>query len=190
MKDDARVVPNFEEQFQVLDQAINSSTVLSKLKTDKPSVISATAPTFSHATSCINMSKENQGLNNEEVRYGVDSLEAIRIEEFNVSRNTTPKKKKSTRGRPRKYSKGDFLYTENTSPLFSRSSSQATCTPKKTWKRIVDKKENSSEKEIAGPDLGEKRKIADIDRKEDHSLEGQKRKKLEVCSTTLTMEVA
>ena len=72
-------VPNFEEQLQVLAQAINSSLVLSKLKTDKPGVVSTTAPTFSNATSCINLSKENQELNNEEVRYDVDSLEAIRI---------------------------------------------------------------------------------------------------------------
>ena len=62
--------------------------------------------------------------------------------------------------------------------------------PKKHGNALLIKKENSSEKEIAGPDLGEKRKIADIDRKEDHSLEGEKRKKLEVCSTTLTTEVA
>ena len=33
VKDDARVVPNFEEQLQVLDHAINSSPVLSNLKT-------------------------------------------------------------------------------------------------------------------------------------------------------------
>ena len=140
MKDDARVVPNFEEQFQVLDQAINSSTVLSKLKTDKPSVISATAPTFSHATSCINMSKENQGLNNEEVRYGVDSLEAIRIEEFNVGRNTTPKKKKSTRGRPRKYSKGDFLYTETQVLYFQEALLRQPVLPKKHGNALLIKK--------------------------------------------------
>ena len=46
------------------------------------------------------------------------------------------------------------------------------------------------EKAVAGPDLGEMRKIVDIDKKEDHSLEGENRKKLEVCSTALTTEVA
>ena len=164
--------------------------MLSNLKTDKPGVVLATARIFSHAKSCMNVSKENQGLNNEEVKYDVDSLEAIRIKEFNIGQNSTPREKKSTCGRPRKYSQGDFLNIENTSPVFSRSSSKATHTPKKTWKRIADKKEISAEKAVAGPNLGEKRKNADIDRKEDHSLEGKKRKKLEVCSTTLTAKVA
>jgi len=103
VKDDARVVLNLEEQLHILDHAINSFPVLSNLKIDKPSVVSATAPIFSHAKSCINVSKESQGLNNEKVKYDVDSLEAIRVEEFNVGRNSTPKEKKSTRGRPRKY---------------------------------------------------------------------------------------
>ena len=100
--------------------------------------------------------KENQGLTRDEVRYDVDSLETIQIEEFNVGRNNTLKEKKGTHGRPRKYSKGDLFYTENTNPLFSSSSSLATCIPKRTGKRIVDKKENYAEKEVADPDLGER----------------------------------
>nr|POE91612.1 hypothetical protein CFP56_25654 [Quercus suber] len=218
VKDDARVVSNFEEQLQALDHAINSSPELSNLKTDKPGVVSTATPIFSHAKSCINVSKEiqglnkeevrydvdsmeaivagvvpifslakscinvskeSQGLNKEEVRYDVDSLEAIQIEEFNVGQNSTLKEKKSTRGRPRKYPQGELLNTENTSPIYSRNSSQTTRTPKKTWKRIVDKKEIYAEKVVASLDISEKRKIAAIDRMEDHSPEGEKRKKLE-----------
>ena len=104
-----------------------------------------------------------------------------------MGRNNTPKEKKGTHGRPRKYSKGDLFYTENTNPLFSSSSSLATHIPKRTLKRIVNKKENYAEKEVADPDLGERRKVADIDSKEDHSFEGEKRKKIEVCSTTLML---
>ena len=57
---------------------INSSPVLSNLKPDKPSIASAIAPNFSHATSRINVSKENQGLTGDEVRYDVDSLERLK----------------------------------------------------------------------------------------------------------------
>ena len=229
VKDDARVVPNFEAQLQALDNAINISPVLPNLKIDKLGVVSAAAPIFSHAKSCINVSKEIQGLNKEEVRYvvdsveasvsaaapifshakscitvskecqglnkeevryDVDSLEAIRIEEFKVGQNSITKEKKSTCGRPRKYPQGELLHTENISPVHSRKSSQATRTLKKTWKHIADKKEISAEKAVAGLDIGEKRKSAEIDRMEDHSPEGEKRKKLEVCSTSLTAEVA
>ncbi|KAK9985096.1 hypothetical protein SO802_034621 [Lithocarpus litseifolius] len=222
VKDDARVVPNFEEQLKALDHAINSSPVLSNLKTDNLGVGSAAAPIFSQAKSCINVSKESQGLNKEAVSCDVDSLEAIRIEEFNVGaptfshaksfvnvpmgsqglhkeevnsdvdslgairieefnvgQDSIPKEKKSTRGRPKTHPQGELLNSENTSPVFSRNSSQATRTPKNTWKRITDKKDISAEKIVAGLDIGEKRKMADIDRKVDLSLQGEKRKKLE-----------
>jgi len=49
------------------------------------------------------------------------------------------------------------LNTKNTSPVYSRNSSQATCTPKKTWKCIAAKNEIYVEKAVAGPDLGEKK---------------------------------
>ena len=75
--------------------------------------------------------QQQQGLNKEVVRYDVDSLEAIRIEEFNVSQTSTPKEKKSTRGRPRKFSQGELLNTENTNQVYSGNSSQIAHTPKK-----------------------------------------------------------
>ena len=61
---------------------------------------------------------------------------------------------------------------------------------KKTWKRIAVKKETSADKAVAGLDIGEKRKSANLGGKEDHSVEGEKRKKIEVCLTTPTVEVA
>ena len=53
--------------------------------------------------------QQQQGLNKEVVRYDVDSLEAIRIEEFNVGQTSTPKEKKTSRGRPRKFIQGESL---------------------------------------------------------------------------------
>ena len=41
-----------------------------------------------------------------------------------------------------------------------------------------------------GPDLGEKRKVAEIESEEDHSVEVEKKKKIKVCSTTQTAEIA
>ena len=35
-----------------------------------------------------------------------------------------------------------------------------------------------------GPDLGEKRKVAETESEKDHSVEVEKKKKIEVCSTT------
>ena len=41
-----------------------------------------------------------------------------------------------------------------------------------------------------GPDLGEKRKVAEIESEEDHSVEVEKKKKIKVCLTTQTAEIA
>ena len=147
---------NFEEQLHVLDQVINSSPVFSNLNPDKHGVALATAPNFSHATSYANVSKENLDLIGDEVRYDVDCLEAIWVEEFKMGWTSIPKEKKGAHGRPRKSSKGDLFYTENTSPLSPNSSYLATHIPKRTLKRIGDKKLNCTEKKVAGPDLGEK----------------------------------
>ena len=85
-------------------------------------------------------------------------MEAIRIEDFNIGQTSTPKEKKSTRGRPRKFTQGELLNTENTNQVYSGNSSQIAHTPKKTWKRIAVKKETSEKKPVADLDIGEKRK--------------------------------
>ena len=87
-------------------------------------------------------------------------------------------------------SHGEVLTTGNTNQVYSGNSSQIAHAKKKTWKRITVKKETSADKAVAGLDIGEKRKSSNLDRKEDHSVEGEKRKKIEVCLTTPTVEVA
>ena len=83
-KDAVREDPNFKEQLHVLDQSINSSPVFLNLNPDKPGVALVAAPNFSHATSYANVSKENLDLIGDEVRYDVDALESIRVEEFKM----------------------------------------------------------------------------------------------------------
>ena len=83
-----------------------------------------------------------------------------------------------------------MLTTRNTNQVYSGNSSQIAHAKKKTWKRITVKNETSADKAVAGLDIGEKRKSSDLDGKEDHSVEGEKRKKIEVCLTTPMAEVA
>ena len=83
-----------------------------------------------------------------------------------------------------------MLTTGNTNRVYSGNSSQIAHAPKKTWKRIIVTKETSADKAVTGLDIGEKRKSSDLDGKEGHSVEGEKRKKIEVCLTTPTAEVA
>ena len=145
------------------------------------------APSFSHAKPCSNVSTAGQDLNKGVIRYDKDSLEAIRSEEFNVGQTSTPKEKKTSRGRPRKLLQGELLTTGNTNQVYLGHSSQIAHAPKKTWKRIAVKKETSADKAVAGLDIREKRKSADLDGKE---VERDKRKKIEVCPNTPTVEVA
>ena len=139
------------------------------------------APIFSHAKPCINVSTTGQGLNKKVIRNDGDSLEEIWIKEFNVGQTSNPREKKTSRGRPRKFIQGESLTTGNINQVYSG---------KKTWKRIAVKKETSADKAVAGLDIGEKRKSVDLGGKEDHSVEGEKRKKIEVCHTTPMAEVA
>ena len=62
-KDDARAVPDFEEQLKLLDREIDSFPNPSKLKTDKPHAVLVDVPIFCHAKSRINVSTENKELN-------------------------------------------------------------------------------------------------------------------------------
>ena len=101
-----------------------------------------------------------------------------------------PKEKKGTCRRPKKSLQGDLLYADVSILSSPNSSSLPTCNSKRTWKRIVDKKLNSLEMKGVGPDLGEKRKVAEIESEEDHSVEVEKKKKIKVCLTTQTAEIA
>lgn len=105
-KDNTKEVPSIEEQLHVLDQGINSTPMFSNLKPENSGIASATIPKFYHAISCTNVTKENQCLIRDEVRFDVDSLEVIQIKQFNMGLKTTPKERKGECGRPRKSLKG------------------------------------------------------------------------------------
>ena len=98
------------------------------------------APIFSHAKPCINVSTTGQGLNKKVIRYDGDSLEAIWIKEFNVGQTSTPKEKKTSRGRPRKFIQGESLTTGNTNQVYSGNSSQISHAPKKQGNVLLLKK--------------------------------------------------
>ena len=151
-------------------------------KLDKFGNVSAITPNFHHATSCTNMAKEIQCLKRDEVIDDMDSLEAIQIEQFNVGQITTPKEKKGACGRPKKSLKGVLSSNENTTLLDFGYSSLETHNPKKIWKRNVDNRGISTKGKEAGPNLGEKGKVAETDSKEVNSFEGEKRKKMDVYS--------
>nr|POE62234.1 hypothetical protein CFP56_71358 [Quercus suber] len=187
-KDDARAVSDFDEQLQLLDREIDSSPNLSKLQSDNLDAVSVNVPilnevdatpNFSHVQPCINVSTAGQELNEEVINYEEDSLEAIPLEEFNIGQTFTSKGKKTSRGRPRKFTQGDLLTTGITNQVYLGNSVQIVHTPKKTCKRIAVKKEISEDKSVAGLDIGERRKSADLDGKEDHSVDGEKRNKIE-----------
>ena len=72
-EDDARAVPDFEGQLQLLDCEIDSSPNLSKLKPCNSDAVSVDVPIFSHAESRITVSTENQELKKVDARYNVEA---------------------------------------------------------------------------------------------------------------------
>lgn len=83
--------PTFEEQLLELDKEINFSPESLNLNPDFPRLPSVAVPMFSHATSSVNVlktsvhvSKPNSVFIGNEVGHEMDSLEAIRADEFKV----------------------------------------------------------------------------------------------------------